>query len=159
MVAKLITYGEDRPAAIARMHQTLEQCAVFGVKTNAPLLYAITTSHGFQEGRTYTSFLHDYGLLGDGGFQKNTSLPNEVVIAAILYDSRARTGHNALHNHYQCPTHNPWHMLGPWRTVGEALHFSYRYRDSEHTAMLRPFPPSGKWSIQIDEQPPEEISW
>src|SRR5713101_7867235 len=38
MIAKMIVYGEDRAAAIERMQRALEQTAVFGVKTNAPLL-------------------------------------------------------------------------------------------------------------------------
>src|SRR5437588_2368645 len=57
MVAKIIVYGEDRPAAIARSQKALAQCAVFGVKTNTSLLQTIVTHPAFQEGLTYTSFL------------------------------------------------------------------------------------------------------
>jgi acetyl/propionyl-CoA carboxylase alpha subunit len=33
MIAKLIVYGEDRPAALARLQSALNKGAVFGVKT------------------------------------------------------------------------------------------------------------------------------
>src|SRR5436305_10292736 len=65
MIAKMIVYGEDRAAAIERMERALEQTAVFGVKTNAPLLYSIASHPAFEEGRTYTSFLAEYGLIGE----------------------------------------------------------------------------------------------
>src|SRR5437763_10429032 len=63
MIAKLIVYGEDRPSAIGRMRAALEETAIFGVKTNIPLLHAITTHPAFQEGRTYTNFLTEFGLI------------------------------------------------------------------------------------------------
>ena len=63
MIAKLIVYGEHRPAAIARMRAALEQSAVFGVKTNAPLLYDIAQNAAFSQGNTYTSFLVEQHLL------------------------------------------------------------------------------------------------
>src|SRR5205807_3281445 len=48
MIAKLIVYGEDRPATIARLEQALEQCAIFGVTTNLPLLHTISTHPNFS---------------------------------------------------------------------------------------------------------------
>src|SRR5579885_1119691 len=48
MIAKLIVYGENRPAAIARLRDALEQSAVSGVRTNASLLYAIAQNPAFQ---------------------------------------------------------------------------------------------------------------
>src|SRR5438876_867024 len=70
MIAKMIVYGEDRPAAIERMQRALEQTVVFGVKTNAPLLYSIATHPAFQEGRTYTSFLVEHALIGNNTGQQ-----------------------------------------------------------------------------------------
>src|SRR5437588_2146704 len=87
MIAKLIVYGEDRPAAIARMRNALEEAAVFGVKTNIPLLHAITTHPAFQAGRTYTNFLTEYGLI-ENEHKENLPLPNEALIAAALHDAQ-----------------------------------------------------------------------
>src|SRR2546427_8220210 len=79
MIAKMIVYGEDRPATIERMQRALEQTVVFGVKTNAPLLYSIATHPAFEEGRTHTSFLAEHALIGDNSGQQH--LPGEVLIA------------------------------------------------------------------------------
>ena len=63
MIAKMIVYAEDRAAAIERMTEALAQTAVFGVKTNASLLYDIITHPAFKEGQTHTSFLVEHHLL------------------------------------------------------------------------------------------------
>ena len=65
IIAKLIVYGEDRSAAIARMQSALEQCIVFGVNTNASLLHTIATHPAFQDGYTHTGFLGEHGLASD----------------------------------------------------------------------------------------------
>ena len=82
MIAKMIVYGEDRSAAIERMQRALEQTAVFGVKTNAPLLYSIASHPAFEEGRTYTSFLAEHALIGNNTGQQH--LPGEVLVAGAL---------------------------------------------------------------------------
>src|SRR5260370_11424311 len=67
MIAKLIVYSEDRTSAIERLQAALKQEVVFGVKTNSPLLLAITKHPAFRQGRTYTSFLEEYGFIGEKG--------------------------------------------------------------------------------------------
>src|SRR5579875_279816 len=62
MIAKLIVYGEDRPAAIARLQRSLAETAIFGVTTNIPLLYDIACHPAFSEGYTHTAFLDEHRL-------------------------------------------------------------------------------------------------
>jgi 3-methylcrotonyl-CoA carboxylase alpha subunit len=161
MIAKLITYGEDRPAAIARMQAALQQSAVFGVRTNTLLLYAIATHPVFQEGDTYTNFLDEYDILGNNERRPNVgasaelaervSIPSrpppidrldEVLIAAALFDSEALgTSYVAHNSHFPSLEKgylNPWTTLGPWRMIGEARRITYCYQDKEHTVALRP---------------------
>jgi 3-methylcrotonyl-CoA carboxylase alpha subunit len=59
MIAKIIVWGTDRPAAIARMESTLRDTRVTGVKTNLPLLRAIVADDAFRIGETTTRFLDD----------------------------------------------------------------------------------------------------
>src|SRR6266571_120186 len=187
MIAKLITYGEDRPAAIARMQAALQQSAVFGVRTNTLLLYAIATHPVFQEGDTYTNFLDEYDILGNNERRPNVgadlSRPppidrlDEVLIAAALFDSEALgTSYVAHDSHFPSPEKeylNPWTTLGPWRMIGEARRITYCYQDKEHTVALRPgqestgttvptvpivpSPTSHSWHVQVDAQPSENI--
>jgi 3-methylcrotonyl-CoA carboxylase alpha subunit len=59
MIAKIIVWGSDRPAAIARMESTLRDTRVTGVKTNLPLLRAIVADDAYRSGDTTTRFLDD----------------------------------------------------------------------------------------------------
>ena len=58
MLAKLIVWGSDRPAAIARLRGALEDFYVDGVRTNVPLLLWIARDERFSRGETTTSFLN-----------------------------------------------------------------------------------------------------
>jgi acetyl-CoA carboxylase biotin carboxylase subunit len=57
MVAKLITYGNNREEAISRMRRSLEVMVVEGIKTTIPLLLRIVNDADFQKGNISTSFL------------------------------------------------------------------------------------------------------
>ena len=57
MLAKLIVFGSDRPAAIARLQHALDKFSIDGVRSNLPLLRWIARDEWFRDGRTTTSFL------------------------------------------------------------------------------------------------------
>ncbi len=59
MLAKIIVWGADRPAAIARMDATLRETTIAGVATNLPLLRAIVADDAYRAGDTTTSFLDE----------------------------------------------------------------------------------------------------
>ncbi len=50
MIAKLITYGEDRETAIKRMNNALQELVIEGIKTNAALQDDIINDPAFQSG-------------------------------------------------------------------------------------------------------------
>ena len=163
MIAKMIVYGEDRAAAIARMRHVLERSAVFGVKTNTPLLYSIITHPAFQEGLTFTNFLVEHNMTGDNTSQKQLPLPTEVLIAAALYDIAGEGISNVASNgysqaiHHELPT--PWKTLGPWRMIGEARRVCYTYENKEHHVAIRPVQDAtDEWSVQVDAQDAENIT-
>jgi acetyl-CoA carboxylase biotin carboxylase subunit len=57
MIAKLITFGNDRAEAIFRMRRSLEVMVVEGIKTNIPLHLRILNDPDFLIGRLSTRFL------------------------------------------------------------------------------------------------------
>ncbi|GAC1535280.1 MAG: acetyl-CoA carboxylase biotin carboxylase subunit [Candidatus Velthaea sp.] len=59
MVAKIIVWGADRAAAVARMDATLHDTRIAGVKTNLPLLRAIVNDEAYRRGETTTGFLDE----------------------------------------------------------------------------------------------------
>ena len=52
MIGKLITYGETRDVAIARMRNALSETIIDGIKTNIPLQEQIMDDPNFQQGGT-----------------------------------------------------------------------------------------------------------
>jgi acetyl-CoA carboxylase biotin carboxylase subunit len=57
MVAKILTHGEDRDEAIARMRRALNEFSLSGAKTTVPLLLEILDDPEFLSGK------YDTGLL------------------------------------------------------------------------------------------------
>ncbi|MGA7356309.1 MAG: biotin/lipoyl-containing protein, partial [Candidatus Cybelea sp.] len=89
MLAKLIVYGSDRAAAIARLQHSLEDFDVDGVRTNLPLLLWIARDRAFRAGETTTSFL---AQRLDESIFANTAPPGDAAIlcaAGLLVDGRA----------------------------------------------------------------------
>ena len=65
MIAKLITWGGDRPEAIRRMRGALAETEVIGVKTNLAFLQTLVQHPAFLAGETDTGFIptHKAALL------------------------------------------------------------------------------------------------
>ena len=60
LIAKIITYGQDRTEAIARMRRTLEMTVVDGIKTSIPLHLKILNEPDFVAGKLSTSFMERF---------------------------------------------------------------------------------------------------
>ncbi len=57
MIGKLITHGEDRHTAMARMRNALSEIVIEGIKTNIPLQQELINDAGFQAGGTNIHYL------------------------------------------------------------------------------------------------------
>lgn len=57
LIAKLITWGNDRGEAIRRMQRALNEFRIGGVVTTIPFLQRIMSNVWFQRGETYTNFI------------------------------------------------------------------------------------------------------
>ncbi len=66
LIAKAISYGENREESRKRMVDYLRKLKIDGVKTNIPFLLAILESEKFRVGDFYTSWVND--VLENGGF-------------------------------------------------------------------------------------------
>lgn len=65
MVAKLITYGNNREEAIRRMKRALDEFVIEGVHTTIPFHSKIMDHKVFLNGEFNTNFLTDYPILED----------------------------------------------------------------------------------------------
>ena len=82
MVAKLVTYGEDRAAAIDEMAQALNNFRIRGVGNNLGFLSATVDHPRFREGRLSTGFIAEE--FGDGFTGGKLGDDDENKINAIL---------------------------------------------------------------------------
>jgi len=57
MIGKLISYGETRASALARMRVALNEIVIDGIKSNVPLQLDIITDHAFKQGGTDIHYL------------------------------------------------------------------------------------------------------
>jgi 3-methylcrotonyl-CoA carboxylase alpha subunit len=164
MIAKLIVYAENRTAAIARMQGALEQCAVFGVKTNASLLSTIAAHPAFQKGLTHTAFLLEHRLLETEASQAKEVVPAEVYIAAAFYDGMRTSAAGARPGREPAASMqrggSPWRDLGPWRMTGEARRITYVMGGEQHSVAFRPTSAgTGAWNVQVDRREAEDITF
>jgi 3-methylcrotonyl-CoA carboxylase alpha subunit len=89
MLAKLIVFGSERSAAIARLENALRDFTIDGVRTNVPLLLWIARDAAFRAGETTTSFLER--RLNESVFSLRPPPRDAVLLcaAALLADGRA----------------------------------------------------------------------
>ena len=57
LVGKLITFGEDRDACLARMHNALDELVVIGVRTNSALHQRLIRDEAFRKGELTIHYL------------------------------------------------------------------------------------------------------
>jgi acetyl-CoA carboxylase biotin carboxylase subunit len=60
LIAKLISHGQNRDEAIARMRRALDEFVIEGIKTTIPLHKRILSDPDFQKGRVSTGFLERF---------------------------------------------------------------------------------------------------
>lgn len=59
LIAKLVTYGNDRDEAIARMKRALDEFIIEGVKTNIAFHLEVVKNNSFNQGFLNTAFLEE----------------------------------------------------------------------------------------------------
>ena len=111
LLAKLVVWAHDRPAAIARARRALGELVVLGVQTNGALLEAVVASEEFRSGN------YDTGIVSRLPGIEAPPVPPAVWIAAAaafpeVPPSGAATGVRAAAD--------PWSTAIGWRAGGSA---------------------------------------
>ena len=89
MIAKLITHGDDRDAAIKNMTNAIDQYVIDGLSHNLNFLSSIMHNETFQSGYTTTDFIaQEY----PEGFKGELITENEyekyaLILSCLLYTS------------------------------------------------------------------------
>ena len=106
MLAKLIVYAPDRPAAVRRLRRALTDYEILGPSSNLPLLRRIAAHPAFERGETTTRFLEEYRLAEP---PPEEPVPREALILASALEI------------YSIPTSPDPFAAGPWRLLGATI--------------------------------------
>ena len=86
MIAKLVSYGPDRPAAIAAMRDALDRYEIAGVANNTGFLNAVLGRGRFADGRLSTAFIEEeFGAGFDPSALTDEALAVLVPVAALVH--------------------------------------------------------------------------
>ncbi|MBP9096648.1 MAG: acetyl-CoA carboxylase biotin carboxylase subunit [Ignavibacteria bacterium] len=97
MISKLISYGPDRPTAIAKMKRALKGYKIGGVKTNISFLLSLLESDAFMSGQYHTQYIEKTFMKE----MKDTAATKDMILAAslastILKSSNGNSNHKAV---------------------------------------------------------------
>ncbi|MDZ7845153.1 MAG: biotin carboxylase N-terminal domain-containing protein [Anaerolineales bacterium] len=107
LLAKVIAWGENRQAAIKRLHRALQEVQIGGLKTDVAFLRQVIDSHPYQTGNIDTSFL-DQIQLSDR--EPEESVTRDAALAAALHIHRKRRNGNRIDRSRR----DPWQQQA-WR--------------------------------------------
>ncbi len=122
MIAKLIVWDRDRPAALRRLHDALVRYEIAGVITNVNFLAAVAAHPAFAAGDLETGFIdkHRDDLIPAPG-----AVPDQALALACLDMLLARQGHAA-----PADPHSPWSRVDGWR-LNDQGHDELSFLDDE----------------------------
>jgi acetyl/propionyl-CoA carboxylase alpha subunit len=117
MLAKIVTYAENRDESINKMIWALSHYVVMGVKTNISFLKTVLEHEEFKKGNITTHFIDDHF---EGGTEEKSGLPIEAIIALAVYDSM-HSKKQEIVRYKEIDPHSPWKHVGRWRVGGKGV--------------------------------------
>ncbi|HUC72247.1 MAG TPA: acetyl-CoA carboxylase biotin carboxylase subunit [Stellaceae bacterium] len=112
MIAKIIAWGEDRPAAVGRLRRALAETAILGLRTNLGFLARVAAHPDFAAGAVDTGFIerHRQALLPQQG-----PAPDTALAAAVLSRLFARADAVRAKAVLTGDPFSPWAQGDGWR--------------------------------------------
>jgi propionyl-CoA carboxylase alpha chain len=91
MIAKLITHGKDRAAAITTHVKALERLEIKGIQDNSPFLAAVLDQKRFQSGKITTGYIKEEFPTGFHGADASDEVETVIVAAATYANALVRS--------------------------------------------------------------------
>ena len=145
MIAKIISWGQDRAVALQNMQEALDETHIAGPKSNINFLRALVRHPAFKAGKVNTHFIEDYrpALLPE----KSAPAPETLAVAALGLLARRGKAENSS---------DPWSDLSLWRIGGNASdHFIFKDETGDYAVSIsgdRLTLPGGK-TVQVHYEP------
>jgi 3-methylcrotonyl-CoA carboxylase alpha subunit len=150
MIAKLIVWSEDRPAAVRQMAAALAEYEVVGVTTNLGLLRAIAAHPAFAAGELDTGFIarHATDLMAAPPETDESDAAVWAAAALTVIDDQ-RVAIKAAAEATGDPW-SPWAEVDAWRMNGEGYQDLHFRRGNASTITLRTRPlPDGSFRLDL----------
>jgi acetyl-CoA carboxylase, biotin carboxylase subunit len=116
MIAKLITWGEDRPQAIRRMQRALDEFQIFGLHTTIPFHQQLLASEPYQTGEVYTTSLETNPALKPDPQARHEARELAALTGALVAFMRQNhqmpTSGNGSPATESTPASDPWKDFG-----------------------------------------------
>ena len=146
MIAKVIAYGPDRPAALARLAAALGRTEVVGVTTNAAFLKALVEHPEVTAGPIDTGFVgREIDALAP---PPGAPGPGVLAVAGLAEMLRlaeaARTAAAATGD-----PHSPWARADAWR-LNDTAHHDLLFQHGEQTLLVSMQMTRGAWTADVD---------
>ena len=148
MIAKIITWGEDRPTALNRLRRALAETAVLGVPTNLGLLARVAAHPKFAAAAVDTGFIarHRDVLLSGPPAVPEMALA-AAALARLLKLNAARQAAAAASG----DPNSPWASIDGWR-LNEDAHLELGFLDGPEARTVIAKAGAGSWLLQIGEK-------
>jgi 3-methylcrotonyl-CoA carboxylase alpha subunit len=148
MIAKIISWGEDRAAAVGRLRRALAETAVLGVATNLEFLARVAAHPEFASAAVDTGFIerHRTALV-----PPPRPAPDTVLAAAALFRLLAREDAAKTAVSRSSDPFSPWAWTNGWRLNGRG-HQELNFRDGGEERLVRARSQAGSWLLQFDNR-------
>ncbi len=116
MIAKLITWGDDRAEAMLRMRRALTEFTIMGVKHNIPFHVNLLNSFSFIAGKIDTKFVEDRFSMDTYQATPSAEEVEAAAIAATLYAHRRAQLASQVVTRNERDTSN-WKWVSRWERM------------------------------------------
>ncbi len=128
MIAKIITWGPDRRAALDRLHGALSETRIAGVETNIEFLLEVLEQEDVTAGRADTGFVERH--LDD--LVRTEAASPTVLVLATFHEIASLARRNRLHH-----DNDPFSAVDGWRpNLPGELRFEYTDHARSHECRL-----------------------
>jgi 3-methylcrotonyl-CoA carboxylase alpha subunit len=159
MIAKIVVWGEDRPAALRRLSAALGATQAVGLATNLAFLARVAAHPAYAAGEVDTGFIERHGRELMPPQAAATDQVLALTSLAVLQQRRADAVAQA-----RCSNdpHSPWHLTTGWRLnvethsrlvfvdLGERITVTVRYRPDGYLLELPAGPLAARGRLEAN---------